>query len=56
MINYGREHSTADTLKFVGVWNGGMLSTAHITEAAAAVAQKREAHFPDLLPVRDTPR
>mmetsp|Transcript_37951 Transcript_37951/g.70683 ORF Transcript_37951/g.70683 Transcript_37951/m.70683 type:complete len:132 (-) Transcript_37951:134-529(-) len=55
MINYGRDHSTADTLQFVGVWNGGMLSTAHVQEAAAAQAQKREARFEDLLPVRTTP-
>jgi enoyl-CoA hydratase len=55
MINYGRDHSTADTLQFVGVWNGGMLSTAHVQEAATAQAQKREAHFEDLLPVRTSP-
>jgi enoyl-CoA hydratase len=55
MINYGRDHSTADTLQYVGVWNGGMLSTAHIREAATAQIEKREAQYEDLLPVRSTP-
>ena len=55
LINYGRDHSTADTLQFVGVWNGGMLSTAHIREAASAQSEKREARYDDLLPVRTTP-
>ena len=55
MINYGRDHSTADTLKYVGVWNASMLSAAHVNEAATAMKEKREAHFKDLLPVRNTP-
>ena len=55
LINYGRDHSTADTLQFIGVWNASMLSTAHIQEAAQAQAQKRQANFADLLPVRTTP-
>ena len=54
-INYGRDHSTADTLQFVSVWNAGMLSTSHIHEAATAQIEKREARFADLLPVRTTP-
>ena len=55
LINYGRDHSTADTLDYIGVWNASMLPPAHMQEAFMAKAQKREAEFPDLLPLRDTP-
>lgn len=55
MINYGREHSTADTLDYVGVWNASMLPPAHMQEAFKAKMEKREPEYPDLAPLRDTP-
>ena len=55
IINYGRDHSTADTLDYVGVWNAGMLPPERMQEAFTAMAEKREAEFSDLLPLRDTP-
>ena len=55
LINYGRDHSTADTLDYIGVWNSGMIAPAHMQEAFTAKAEKREAEFPDLLPLRTTP-
>ncbi|MEO0549151.1 MAG: crotonase/enoyl-CoA hydratase family protein [Pseudomonadota bacterium] len=55
LINYGRDHSTADTLDYIGVWNSGMLPPSHMQEAFTAKAEKREADFPDLLPLRTTP-
>ncbi|CAI8320620.1 MAG: enoyl-CoA hydratase [Hyphomonadaceae bacterium] len=55
MINYGREHSTADTLDYIGVWNASMLPPSHMQEAFAAKSEKREANYPDLLPLRDKP-
>ncbi len=55
MINYGRDHSTSDTLDYVGVWNASMLPAKHMQEAFMARAEKREPVFPDLLPLRDTP-
>lgn len=55
LINYGRDHSTADTLDYIGVWNAGMLPASHMKEAFSAMAEKREAEFPDLLPLRDKP-
>ena len=55
MINYARDHSIADALDYIGVWNAGMLSGAHMREAFTAKAEKREASFPDLLPLRDKP-
>lgn len=55
LINYGRDHSTADTLDYIGVWNSGMLPPSHMQEAFAAKTEKREPDFPDLLPLRTTP-
>jgi len=48
MINYARDHSTADTLDYVGVWNASMLQPEEIMEAMAANAQKRPGDFVDL--------
>ncbi len=55
MINYARDHSIRDGLDYIGVWNAGMLSGAHMQEAFKAKAEKRDANFPDLLPLRDKP-
>lgn len=55
LINYGRDHSTADTLDYSGVWNASMFPPSHIKEAVTAMTEKREANFPDLLPLRNTP-
>nr|WP_070960225.1 enoyl-CoA hydratase-related protein [Hyphomonas sp. Mor2] len=55
LINYGRDHSTADTLDYIGVWNAGMLPGSHMLEAFKARAEKRDPDFPDLSPLRRTP-
>lgn len=55
LINYGRDHSTADTMDYVGVWNAGMLPAGRMQEAMMAMAEKREPEFSDLEPLRDTP-
>ncbi len=55
MINYGRDHSTRDTLDYIGVWNAGMIPPSHMQEAFTAQAEKREPEYPDLLKLRDTP-
>ena len=55
LINYGRDHSTADTLDYIGVWNSGMIPPSHMQEAFKAKAEKRDPEFPDLLPLRTTP-
>ncbi len=54
MINYARDHSTADTLDYVGVWNASMLQPDEIMEAMAANAQKRPGDFVDLPKTRGT--
>jgi len=55
LIHYGRDHSTADTLDYVGVWNAGMMPHAHMKEAFTAMAEKREPVFPNLGKLRQTP-
>ena len=52
MITYARDHSTADALDYVGVWNASMLSPEHMMEAMGARMQKRPASFPDLARLR----
>lgn len=51
MINYARDHTIADGLDYIGVWNAAMLSGAHMAEAFKAKAEKREGDYPDLLPL-----
>ncbi len=55
LINYGRDHSTADTLDYIGVWNAGMIPPPRMQEAFKAMAEKRDPEFSDLLPLRDKP-
>ena len=55
LINYGRDHSTADTLDYIGVWNAAMFPPPHMAEAFAARAEKRDPVFPDLAPLRTEP-
>lgn len=53
MINYARDHSTADCLDYIAVWNAGMLPPSHMKEAFTAKAEKRKPVFNNLLPLRD---
>jgi enoyl-CoA hydratase len=55
MVNYGRDHNTADTLDYIGVWNAAMFPPSHMKEAFEARVEKREPVYPDLLPLRKTP-
>ncbi len=52
MINYARDHSTADALDYVGLWNASMLNGEDIKKAYMAKAEKKTAEFDDLRPVR----
>jgi enoyl-CoA hydratase len=52
MINYARDHSSADALDYIATWQAGMFSPAHLMEAFAAQGEKRAANFPDLMPLR----
>jgi enoyl-CoA hydratase len=52
MINYARDHSTADGLDYIGIWNASMLQPEEMVEAMAANAEKRPGRFVDLPRVR----
>lgn len=52
MANYARDHSTADALDYIATWQTGMFSPAHVQEAFAARAQKRDPIYPDLAPLK----
>ena len=52
MINYSRDHSTADTLDYVVVWNAGMLSGEDIKKTYMAKMEKKAPEYDDLQPMR----
>jgi enoyl-CoA hydratase len=52
MINYARDHSTADALDYIATWQAGMFAPEHMMEAFAAKSEKRTPDFPDLSPLR----
>lgn len=51
MLNYARDHSIADGLKHIAVWQSGMFQAADMKENFKAKAEKRDPEFDDLLPV-----
>lgn len=51
MANYSRDHSTADTLDYISVWNAAMLRPDDIKEAYIAKGEKRAPVFDGLRPV-----
>ncbi len=53
MLNYARDHATADTLAHVAVWQAGMLHQAEVLRAVKAQADGKEAGFADLPADRD---
>ena len=52
MINYARDHSTADGLDYIAIWNASMLQPAEMQEAMTANAEQRPGDFVDLPPLR----
>ncbi len=52
MINYARDHTTADTLNHIALWNAAMLSTDDIKESYVAKAEKRDPNFDDLQSIK----
>lgn len=52
LINYSRDHTTADTLDYIGLWNASMLRTDDIKESYVAKSEKREPYFSELTPVK----
>jgi enoyl-CoA hydratase len=52
IISYARDHSTADCLDYIGIWNASMLQPTEIREAFSANAQRRDGNFAGLPPGR----
>ncbi|HEX6958574.1 MAG TPA: crotonase/enoyl-CoA hydratase family protein [Ferrovibrio sp.] len=52
MLNYTRDHSVADALNYMQVWQAGMFLTQDLAEQMQANQQKRPAKFDDLLPAK----
>ena len=50
MINYARDHSTADGLDYIAIWNASMLKLEEIQEAISANAEGRPGDFVPLPP------
>ena len=48
MINYARDHSTADGLDYIAIWNASFLQGAEMQEAMLANQQQRPGEFVDL--------
>ena len=48
MINYARDHTTADGLDYIAIWNASFLQGAEMQEAMLANQQKRPGEFVDL--------
>jgi len=52
MINYTRDHSVADSLRYIATWQTGMFQPGDMMETFTAKAEGREPQFEDLLEVR----
>ena len=48
IINYALDHSTADTLYYIGIWNASMLQKDEIREAMTAPKEDRDPNFVEL--------
>ena len=47
MIRYTRDHSVADSLNMMAIWNGGLLLSEDLMEAFSAAKERRPAKFRD---------
>ncbi len=52
MLNYARDHSTADGLDYIRVWNASMFQPTEMAEAFTANREKRKGEFTPLPPRR----
>ncbi|MFK7862565.1 MAG: crotonase/enoyl-CoA hydratase family protein [Granulosicoccus sp.] len=53
MILHARDHTVADTLDYVGLWNAGFFQRDEVSEAMAAAKEKRVGQFSPLPPQPD---
>ena len=54
MVNYARDHSTADGLDYIATWNASMLDGDAIRQTFMAQAKGDEPEYEDLLAVKKT--
>ena len=54
MINYARDHNTADGLDYVAIWNASMLKPDEISEAMNANSENRQGNFAPLPKIKVT--
>jgi enoyl-CoA hydratase len=52
MINYSRDHSVADSLKYMATWQSGMFRPQDMMKCFQAKAMKAEPEFEPLLPIK----
>jgi enoyl-CoA hydratase len=52
MVNYARDHSVADGLDHIATWQTGMFQPTDMLEAFTSRAEKRDADYQDLPPLR----
>lgn len=51
MLNYSRDHSVEDSLKYMATWQAGMFRPHDMMKTFQAKAQKQTAEYDDLFPV-----
>ena len=52
MLNYSRDHSVADSLKYMATWQSGMFRPHDMMKTFQAKATKSQAQFDNLFPVK----
>ena len=52
MINYSHDHSTADSLDYIAIWNASMMQIPEMQEAMQANSEKRQGDFVELPPLK----
>ena len=53
ILNYSRDHSTEDSLKYLAAWQSGMFQMGDIQESLQAMQEKRKPHYNDLPPSKN---
>ena len=53
MLNYARDHSTAEGLDYIATWQSGMFQPDDMMESFRAKQEKRDPEYPDLLPLKN---
>lgn len=52
MLNYSRDHSVEDSLRYMATWQAGMFRPADMMKTFQAKAQKKSPEYDDLFPIK----